>query len=270
MGLHDAFSGKVCLAKWHSPCTSLGAMGSGYYAACTALVSRMQELDTIANNLANANTVGFRAEQDVFSSVLADAGNSSGAALDQAVNSYGILSGTTVDQSQGALQKTGNDLDMAIQGPGYFVVQTAAGPLYTRDGSFQVSAKGQLVTANGDAVMGDRGVITMQPGPISVSPDGTISSNGAVTGHLKVVEFAPNTQMTSMGGTYYSAPAASVVPATNSSVRQGMLESSNVNTITDMVELVTAQRSAEMMQRALSMFNSEIDKTATTDLPKVS
>ncbi|HUN84058.1 MAG TPA: flagellar basal-body rod protein FlgF [Terracidiphilus sp.] len=244
-------------------------MDSGYYAACTALVARTQALDTIANNLANASTIGFRAEHNVFSSVLASAEGASGSALNQAVNSYGILSGTTLDQSQGALQKTGNDLDIGIEGPGYFVVQTANGPVYTRNGAFQVSSRGQLITSTGDAVMGDLGVISILPGKVSISPDGTISSNGAVSGKLKVVEFAPWTEMQSAGNTYYSAPAKTVTAATNSSVRQGMLESSNVNPIAGMVELVTAQRSAEMMQRALSMFNSEIDKTATQDLPKI-
>jgi flagellar basal-body rod protein FlgF/flagellar basal-body rod protein FlgG len=245
-------------------------MDSGYYAAGTALVSRTMELDTIANNLANASTVGYRAQKDVFSSVLADAGNAgAGSAMNQAINNYGILSGTTLDLSQGALQKTGNDLDMAIQGPGYFVVQTANGPVYTRNGSFQVSARGQLVTSTGDAVMGDKGVINMVPGQVSISADGTISSNGAVTGKLRIVEFPSNTKLTSAGGTYYSAPAKTATPATQSDVREGMLESSNVNPIVGMVELVSAQRSAEMMQRALSMFNSEIDKTATQDLPKV-
>lgn len=245
-------------------------MDSGLYAAATALVSRTQELDTIANNLANASTVGYRAEENVFSSVLADAGNATSSPLNQAINNFGILSGTTLDQSQGALQKTGNDLDVAIQGPGYFVVQTAGGPVYTRSGSLQVSAHGQLVTANGDAVMGDKGVITMLPGPVSISSDGTISSNGAVTGKLKVVEFPANTRLMSAGSSYYSAPPNTAVAASHSDVRQGMLESSNVNPIAGMVELVTAQRSAEMMQRALSMFHSEIDKTAAQDLPKVS
>jgi flagellar basal-body rod protein FlgF len=103
-------------------------MDSGYYAACTALVSRTQELDTIANNLANASTVGYRGEENVFSSVLANAGDRTGSALEQAMNNYGIMSGTALDGSQGALQKTGNDLDVAIEGPGYFVVQTANGP----------------------------------------------------------------------------------------------------------------------------------------------
>jgi flagellar basal-body rod protein FlgF/flagellar basal-body rod protein FlgG len=244
-------------------------MDSGYYAACTALVSRTQELDTIANNLANASTVGYRGEENVFSSVLANAGDRTGSALEQAMNNYGILSGTALDGSQGALQKTGNDLDMAIEGKGYFVVQTANGPAYTRNGSFQVSAKAQLVTSSGDTVMGDKGPIAMPPGQVAISADGTISSNGAVVGKIKVVGFPPNTQLTSMGASYYTAPANIAATATDASVRQGMLESSNVNPVAGMVELVTAQRSAEMMQRALSMFNSEIDKTATQDLPKV-
>jgi len=244
-------------------------MDSGYYAACTALISRTQELDTIANNLANVSTNGYRAEQDVFSEVLATAGNTSGSALDQAMNSYGIVSGTTLDQNQGALQKTGNDLDVAIEGGGYFEVQTADGPMYTRNGAFQISSHNQLITAQGDAVMGDGGAITLPSGPISISPDGTISSNGALVGKLKVVDFPAGTQIDSVGNAYYSAPAGTATAATDSSIRQGMLESSNVNAITGMVQLVTAQRSAEMMQRALSMFNSEIDKTATQDLPKV-
>jgi flagellar basal-body rod protein FlgF/flagellar basal-body rod protein FlgG len=244
-------------------------MDSGLYAACTALVSRTQALDTIANNLANASTVGFRSERNVFSSVLANTGGGSSSVLNHAINNYGLLSGTTLDGTQGALQKTGNDLDVGIEGPGYFVVQTANGPMYTRNGAFQVSSKGQLVTNTGDAVMGDKGVIPMLPGPVSISADGTISSNGAVAGKLKVVEFPAGTELISAGSTNYSAPANTATAATTSNVRQGMLESSNVNPIASMVELVNAQRSAEMMQRALSMFNSEIDKTATQDLPKV-
>jgi flagellar basal-body rod protein FlgF/flagellar basal-body rod protein FlgG len=245
-------------------------MDSGYYAACTALVSRTEALDTIANNLANASTVGYRAQHNVFSSVLAEAGSASSSPISQAMNNFGILSGTTLDQSQGALQKTGNDLDLAIQGSGYFVVQTPNGPMYTRNGSFQVSSKGQLITSSGDPVIGSNGTITMPPGEVSISADGTISSQGAVAGKLKVVQFAPGTTLTSAGETYYSAPPKSEIPATDSTVKQGMLESSNVNPVTSMVELITAQRSAEMMQRALSMFNSEMDKTATQDLPKIS
>jgi flagellar basal-body rod protein FlgF len=244
-------------------------MDSGYYAACTALISRTQALDTIANNLANTSTVGYRAQHNVFSSVLAVAGSASLSAVNLATNNYGILGGTRLDLGQGALQKTGNDLDLGIEGSGFFVIQTSNGPLYTRNGGFQVSSKGQLVTASGDPVMGEKGVISIAAGPVSISADGTISSNGAVAGKLKLVDFAAGTPIESVGNTYYAAPATSATAVTNSNVRQGMLESSNVNPVSSMVELITAQRSAEMMQRALSMFNTEIDKIASQDLPKV-
>jgi flagellar basal-body rod protein FlgF/flagellar basal-body rod protein FlgG len=232
-------------------------------------MSRTQALDAIANNLANASTVGFRAEHNVFSSLLAAADDPPISDLNQAANSYGILTGTRLDLSQGAMEKTGNNLDLAIEGPGFFVVQTPNGPLYTRDGSFQVSSKGQLTSASGDPVMGDKGIITLVGGPISIGLDGTISSNGAIAGKLKMVDFPAGTPLKSMGNTYYSAPPATEMAVTGSNLRQGMLESSNVNPVSGMVELITAQRSAEMMQRALSMFNSEMDKTATQDLPKV-
>lgn len=245
-------------------------MDTGYYAACSALVARMQVLDSIANNLANASTVGYRAEHHVFGSVLASHADASDSPLNDAINDFGVVSGTTLDLSQGSLQKTGNELDLGIEGTGYFEVQTANGVMYTRNGSLHVSSTGQLVTASGDQVMGDKGPITLAPGPVSISADGTISVKGAVTGKLKVVEFPKGTQIASMGNTYYSAPANTAQEATNSSVRQGMLENSNVNPITSMVELVTAQRSAEMMQRALAMFNSEMDKTATQDVAKAS
>ena len=244
-------------------------MDSGYYAACTALAARTQALDTIANNLANANTPGYRAEHNVFSSVLAATANDSGSGLSNAVNNFGIMSGTTLDLSQGSLQKTGNNLDLAIQGPAFFVVQTANGPMYTRNGSFQVSITGQLITPAGDAVMGDKGTIAMLPGAASISADGTISSNGAVTGKLRLVDFPAGTPLQSEGSTYYSAPAKTATTATDSSVQQGSLENSNVNPIISMVELINAQRTAESIQRALSMFNSEMDKTAAQELPKI-
>ena len=245
-------------------------MESGLYSMATAVTARAQALDTIANNLANANTVGYRAERNVFSSVLADAGTDNGTPLNKAINQYGILGETVLDLSQGALQKTGNELDVAIQGPGYFVVQTANGPVYTRNGSFQVSAHGELVTQSGDAVMGEGGTIKLAPGPVSISPDGTISSKGAVSGKLHIVEFPESAKLSSLGNSYYSAPAGTAETSTTSDLRQGFVESSNVNPILGMVELVTAQRSAEMMQHALAMFSSEMDKTASVDLPKVS
>jgi flagellar basal-body rod protein FlgF/flagellar basal-body rod protein FlgG len=242
-------------------------MGSGYYAAGSALMARVHELDLIAENLANVSTPGYRAEQETFKAVLADSNSSTN--LERAINNYGVLGGGSLDLSQGAFEKTGNQLDLALRGPGFFVVQTPRGDVYTRDGNFQISAKHQLITTFGDPVLGVKGPITLQPGPVSISDDGTISSAGAISGKLRIVEFPAGTQIQSMGNTYYSAPAKAAKPAAASHVRQGYLESSNVNPIQAMVQLVTAQRSADMMQRALALFNLHMDKTAPQDLHKV-
>ena len=244
-------------------------MDSGFYAASTALAARTEALDTIANNLANASTRGFRARHNSFSSVLA--AHTPYTALNQATNNYGVLGGTGIDLSQGQLEKTGNPLDVAIEGAGFFKVQTANGTAYTRDGAFKVSAQGQLTTAAGDAVIGERGVISLAgAGPVTISPDGTVTSGGAVVGRLAVVDFAPGTGIESLGGNYLGAPARSEGPARDVKLRQGMLEGSNVNPVSSVVELITAQREAEAMRHALTMFNSEMDKTASQDLPRVS
>jgi flagellar basal-body rod protein FlgF/flagellar basal-body rod protein FlgG len=157
-----------------------------------------------------------------------------------------------------------------MEGPGYFAVQTATGPVYTRGGNFRVSPQGQLITASGDPVLGDNGPITIIGTPVSISTDGTISANGAISGRLKLVEFAPTVAVQSAGGTYYTAPAGTAVPARNSQVRQGMLESSNVNPVTSVVEMITAEREVETMRRVLTMFSTDLDKTAVQDLPHVS
>src|SRR3984885_2210020 len=104
-------------------------MNSGYYAACTGLMARTAALDTIANNLANVSTAGFRASHNVFSSILATTGNENLSAVNQDINDYGVLSGSQLDTSQGALVPTGNDLDIAVEGPGYFSVQGPSGPV---------------------------------------------------------------------------------------------------------------------------------------------
>lgn len=245
-------------------------MDSGFYAACTALMARSQTLDLVANNLANISTPGYRAQHDSFSSILASSSAFPLSGLNQAVNDYAILGGSELDLSQGTLQKTGNELDLAIAGKGFFVVQTPTGRLFTRNGSFHVSTKGQLVTGEGDPVMGDQGVIPIVGGPVSISTDGTISVNGAVAGKLKVVEFRPGAQLESVGKTYYSAPPKTDVASPASQVQQGTIETSNVNAIASAVELVTVQRYSELMQRALSMFHQDMNMIAAQDLPRVS
>jgi flagellar basal-body rod protein FlgF/flagellar basal-body rod protein FlgG len=244
-------------------------MDSGFYAACAALMARSQALDLVANNMANTSTPGFRGQHNIFRSFLATASGHQGSGLNRAVNDFGISGGSQMDVTEGNLEHTGNDLDFGVQGPGFFQVQTANGPVYTRNGNFQVSTQGQLMTSQGDPVMGDQGVIRILGGPVTVSADGTISVKGAVAGKIKLVEFPPGTAMESVGKTYYSAPKNTGTPAKQSTMVQGSLESSNVNPVAGAVELVAVQRYAEMMQRALSMFHTEFNRIATEDLPKV-
>lgn len=244
-------------------------MDSGFYAACTALMARSQALDLVANNLANTSTPGYRAQHNIFRSLLAGSSSRLSSGLNQAVNDYGVLGGSQLDTTQGNLEHTGNDLDFAIQGPGFFVVQSDKGRFYTRNGNFQVSPQGQLTTSQGDPVMGENGVINIVGGPVTVSPDGTISVNGAVAGKIKLVEFPAGTPLESVGATYSTAPDHSETAATHSAMAQGTLESSNVNPVESAVELVAVQRYAEMMQRALGLFHSEFNRIATDELPRV-
>jgi flagellar basal-body rod protein FlgF len=190
--------------------------------------------------------------------------------LNQDTNDYGVLGGTRLDTSQGSLNKTGNDLDVALEGSGYLEVQTASGVQYTRGGTLQVSSKGQLVTSAGDPVLGDNGPITIAGQPVTISSNGTITAKGAVSGRLKVVEFDASAQVESAGGGYYKITGATATAANGTEVRQGMLEGSNVNPVNSMMELISAQRELESMRRALSLFHSDMDKTAVQDLPHVS
>jgi flagellar basal-body rod protein FlgF len=245
-------------------------MDSGLYAAATALMARTDALDTIANNLANSSTGGFRARHTSFSSVLAGYGHPLETQLNEATNNYGLLGSSHLDMQTGSLERTGGDLDVGIDGPGFLSVQTASGTAYTRSGGLKVSPQGQLTTAAGDPILGTSGPITIPKGSTPmISGDGTISVDGAVAGKLKLVEFAPTADPQSMGNTYYTVPAKDVVDATKSQVRQGMLEGSNVNPVQSVIELINAQRAAEGMRHAMTMIDTEIDKTAATDLPRV-
>ena len=243
-------------------------MDPGYYAACTGMMAQAQSLELVANNLANTNTAGYRGQHSVFRATLAASGYPL-TEVNRATNNYGILEGSRLDLSQGGLQTTGNELDLAVEGPGFFAVQTPNGTMYTRNGSLHLD-KDQLVTSAGDPMLGEKGAIRIPSGgPISIGPDGTISVNGAVAGKLNIVEFAPGTQIQSVGKTYYSAPNGAGTAAKQSQVRQGTLEASNVDAVLGAMDLITVQRSMEMMQRALTIFDTQFNRIAVEDIPRV-
>ena len=245
-------------------------MDSGYYAAMTGLVARTQALDTAAANLANAQTPGYRAEREYFRSVLLgpDAFDSQ---LGQTVNNYGLLGGDQLSMAQGAIQQTGNPLDLAIQGQGFFEIQTPAGVRYTRDGSFHRARNGQLMTAAGEPVLSSKGKpIPIPPGKVTLGADGTVSVAGGAVAAVGVFTFPRGTQLKPEGANRYIAPAgAKPLPAKTATVHQGAIEAANEDVVQGSLDLIVMQRQAEMMQKALTIFHTDFNKFATEELPKV-
>lgn len=244
-------------------------MDSGYYAAAAGLAAQAQALELVANNVANLSTAGYRGQRATFRSLLASAALAHGNPLNTAMNHFGVLGGSRTDLASGSLNATGNPLDLAVVGKGFFVVRSTQGNLYTRNGGFQRTPQGQLATAEGDAVLGEQGTIKVPNGAFAVSADGTISVDGNVVAKLRLAEFSPDTPLTAVGRARYSAPAGTALPAASSSIREGMLEASNVSSVESVVQLITVQRNAEMMQRALTLFDSQLNQTAVQDLPRI-
>ncbi len=245
-------------------------MDSGYYAATTGLIARTQALDTAAANLANAQTPGYRAEREYFRSVLLgpDAMDSQ---LGQTVNDYGLLGGDRLSMAQGATQQTGNPLDLAIEGQGFFAVQTANGLRYTRDGSFHRAQNGLLVTQAGEPVLSAAGTpIPIPPGAVSVGADGVVSVAGGAVATVGVFTFPPGIQLTPEGANRYIAPqGAKPVISKDASIHQGALEAANQDVITGSLDVIMMQRQAEMIQKAVTLFHTDFNKFAAEDLPKV-
>jgi flagellar basal-body rod protein FlgF len=172
-------------------------MNNGIYAASTGLLARTQELDLAANNLANANTTGYRGEHVSFHSQLMTAASN---VSTRAVATFGVLGSPRTDFSQGSLEQTGNPLDLALEGSGFFTVQSPDGGVqYTRNGNFHLTADGELVTAQGLAVLGSQGPITLPPGEVAIGPSGVISVNGDEAGELRLASFDPSVPLTSLG-----------------------------------------------------------------------
>jgi len=249
-------------------------MDSGYYAAMTGLVARTQALDIAATNLANAQTPGYRAEQEYFRSALLGPGAldpQQDSQLGRTVNNYGLLGGDRLNLAQGAIEQTGNPLDLAIEGQGFFQIQTANGLRYTRDGSFHRTPGGQLATTAGEAVLSATGqAIPVPPGEVSVGADGVLSVAGGAVATVGVFNFPTSVQLAPEGANRYVAPdGVKPVVSTNSAIHQGSIETANQDVIKGTMNLILVQREAEMMQRALTVFHTEFNKIATEDLPRV-
>ena len=249
-------------------------MDSGLYAAYTGLLSRTQALETSANNLANANTNGFRAQKDYFRGVLAAFGSDpDGTGVQSAVNSYGILGGNTLDLSQGQINHTGNPLDLALNGPGFFQVKSGNHTELTRDGAFLRSENGTLVTQHGEPVLSTTGQPIVVPlGDVHIGANGDVSvstaSGSAIAGAIAVVNYAAG-DLTAAGSNHFQTRVGAKPLSAHGEIESGALEGANQDAVHGTMQLLLVQRQAEMMQKALSVFTNDFDKIAAEDLGRV-
>ena len=257
-------------------------MNSGFYAATTGLMAKFQALDVAANNLANSSTTGFKAQKEFYSAMQAQLASPSvsmagGAArqtpvsnaINQAVNNFSVLGGAKTDFSAGSLENTGNEMDVALNGPGFITVAAPSGTAYTRNGSLALGPNGELLSSSGAAVLGKNGPIQLPPGQVSIGSDGTVSVNGTPVDQIQLAEFGKTTPPLQVGASLFvAAPGAAAQPAAASTLLQGFLEGSNMNVIGGSVGLVGLQRNAEMLEKALTMFNNDFNRTAIEQIAK--
>jgi flagellar basal-body rod protein FlgF len=240
-------------------------------------VTLERQMDVIANNVANANTNGFKADRSLFEEYLnSNAHEDNFVSSDRRV-SYVQDRGTFRDAGQGPMEETKNPLDLAVDGAAFFAVQTAGGERYTRDGKFSLNSTGQLVTSDGDLVLGNSGPITFQPTDhdINVSPDGTVTvlegtaRNDSIRGKIRIVAFDDPQKLTKQGAKLYATGSATPQADAKSMLRQGYLEKSNVNAVSEMSRMVEVMRTytqvANLLQQQSDLHRAAIEKLA--DVP---
>ena len=222
------------------------AMNRGIYPPLAGAMALERRLEVLSHNIGNVNTTGFKKDQPIFATILGQTSGPSVAGIDL----FPLIDGLPADRSQGVLVQTGQPLDLALEGDGFFVVQTPEGNQYFRGGSFYRNVSGLLVTHTGDPILGKKGPITLPLGDVGVDGEGRVRVNNIEVGQLRIEKPPQGEDIGKIGDLYWTAPQKSL-PATGTKVQQGMLEKSNVNPALDMVELIKVTREYEQMQRAI-------------------
>lgn len=231
-------------------------MDSTGYITLTRQNGLMREMQIVANNIANASTTGYRQEGVIFSEYIQGVGEGSSLSMGQ-----GNVRRTSFEQ--GALQQTGGTFDFAIEGDGYFLIETPNGERLTRAGGFSSNAEGDLVTFDGNRVLDAGGApLFVPPGAqkISVSPDGTMSADGVLAGQIGIVRPVEGTEMTREGGVMFRADDG-FEPAETARVMQGFVETSNVDSITQLARMIEVQRAYEMGQSFLDSEDERVRRS---------
>jgi flagellar basal-body rod protein FlgF len=232
-------------------------------AAASGLRARMESLDMLGNNLANASSSGFKMDREFYSLYSSE--------IPGDETTLPTIDREWIDWTQGTIQTTGRSLDLALDGKGFFVVKGESGPLYTRNGSFRISATGSVVTQEGYTLQLSDGTSLHldSTDAVDISADGTVTQRGLTVGRLNIVDVSGGDALVKNGATYFRAvdtgkPAVAARPA----IRQHALENSNVNTAESAVRMVSIMRQFEMLQKAISI-GSEMNRKASEEVARL-
>lgn len=230
-------------------------MDAAMYKALSGAVVEMRRLETASQDLANINTAGYKAQRLAFSEVLAKR-----VPPEDRPGGFVAVAGQRTHLHQGAIEGSGNPFHLALEGDGYFVIQTPRGERYTRNGSFTLRADGTLITPGGDAVLGEGGPLQLSGATVAVSADGTVRSDNNEIGKLRLVRFNDGAKAEKEGANLFRSDGANITDASAVRVVQGHLEQSNVGAVDSMVSLIAINRNFESYQRAMKLLDSVTEK----------
>jgi flagellar basal-body rod protein FlgF len=240
-------------------------MDSLTIAAAGGLRARIETLDMLANNLANATTAGFKLDREFYGVFRGEANG------DASASTLPVIERPWIDFSQGLLQETGNPLNAALSGKGLFSVNGPSGPLYTRNGSFRLNSEGTLVTAEGypARAVGGATIRSQNSGPIEIDRSGAVLEGGQLLGQLEIVECSDPSKLTKQGASYFRTSDSSVLSqAKDIDVQQGKLEASNVSSAESAARLVGVMRHFEMLQKAVTLAG-DMNRKAVEEIAKI-
>lgn len=233
-------------------------MNSGFFVAGVSGQMAQQKMDDISHNLANANTVGFIGSRSSFETVFTSKASPTGSP-ETVPAAFQAMGGQFVDTRSGNIEQTGNDFDFAILGKAWFRVQTAPGEeAYTRAGNFTQDAEGNLLTQDGKPVLDAGGTpIQLPAGRVEATDQGELLVNGSVVAQLGLVSITDPAGIERIGNVLVKTPLTNTAPATDVMVRQGALESSNVNSVLAMTEMIATLRSYEATIKMIEEYNQQ-------------
>jgi flagellar basal-body rod protein FlgF len=238
--------------------------------AANGMRARLESLDLLANNIANSSAPGFKADKEFFGLYLSQEAAESPEGTNPPA--LPVIEKNWTDFAQGSMTPTGSPLDLALNGKGFFVADSPAGAVFTRDGSFRLSKDGELQTLAGYPVQGTDGkpIALDSSKAVEIAPDGSVRQGGQDVGRIAIVDFKDPTALSKRGNNYFRLDVSDVKPvaALNAQIQQGQLEAANFQPAESAVRLVNVMRQFETMQKAMSI-GVEMNKRAMDEVARV-